>query len=1492
MIAPTVQADINTALATYNLGTVVENLNANGYKSTYIQTSAPGVSIAGSKTSLKVGESATITFNFTSAPVGFTASDVKVNGGTLTNPTPTVGDSKIYTATFSPDANTNNVSGSVSVAAAMFKDIGGTDNTASNSLALSADTLAPKLTAGSYGVPENTTAVANLGAKASEVVTYSLSGGGADNALFNVSSSGVLTLRSVKNYEIPQSAAGTNAYSITVNMLDAAGNNKNQPLTVNVTDVAESMTGTVVDGYVGGAVIFQDLNNNNVLDPGEPSTTTNALGQFILPSVVASANAPIKMISGFDIGTNEPIITTLGVPSTSPGVVVASPMSTIIALASVIESSVLSDALQSRLASYLGLSEADISKVNLISANPLELLQSTDAAVAAAAKKIFAADQFVMSLAHVSGEVTKYIAQQFEAQADTYLGTLGLSNVDVLGSMDAYEKAGSDAIFKTIASAIAPSTKVAANTFQLQSSYGTLSDFDPVTGTYSAYQVPLSVSSNLGNLAFGQGSLNYNNLTNALNNSGSYQSPSISFELQKLATGSGSDTVSVRLLDGLDSTRTNGEREAGFTANLTWTSDGSLATFTAPAQTITGYYYDRYGNRYDISFANLDSDLLNVTQGGLITPTTLNVKLQSLFTKLAQVAPGSTFGIGNYYLNVGSTIPLAGSNGANIDSFSIPLAIKASTDITVSAQDSKLSEADPSKQVTLTLNQASSTDVVVNYHFANDTASSGTDYTATSGTATIVAGNTSTRVTVPVLNDAVAESVETVQLVIDSVTGAKALSNTATVSVQDAQKSTTLYGNLVTTTNSGAVEAQAETDLMAAIQTRLAKTMVTVGGVTKSLSSVLSGHVDATTLASQYDTLSKLVLNATWAKLQILFESYNSQSPVDFARSLMVINAAYKGLDLNQVVGTILTTAGNYLTGKSVTDLNALLDNYVTLAGDTVGDIFGTDTGTYFSGASIVMLTSGDDTETLTNNSEIVAGLGGNDTVNMMGGNDKYIGGSGIDRVDGGAGNDQVYGFRGDDIITGGDGNDFISGGTGDDQLSGGLGNDTLVGDTGNDTLISGSGVDVLLGYGGDDLIRVTGSGAKTIDGGTGTNTLEIAVSGVTGLFDFEIGAIPNSDGSNFTLTRSGEVITFKNVIGYIGGDFRWDGYLTVASKTYRFVTDYRSEKYPWEGAYGSVQAFIHQSGQSVNVVVPSGGLFNPIYRMGGFRGFSFNGSENFTIYGSNGSEILKGGYAADTIFGGDGVDHIAGGDGADSIDGGAGDDVVYLSLTSLTEDTLIDGGSGSNTLAFRNIGVWDNDTYAAVTFSLATGLGNARSFANVSGSDSADAITGDNSTNILIGGGGADQLSGSGGNDVIYGDYHTGDSSGLLYGVRQYSMTEGNDTLNGDAGNDVLVGNGGADRLDGGTGADTLTGGSGSDTYVLRTGDGGPTVDLADVITDFADGTDLLLLSGDLNYSQLNITAGTGTHANNTIIKYGDQFLVELIGINSAQLSPLDFTY
>jgi hypothetical protein len=77
----------------------------------------------------------------------------------------------------------------------------------------------------------------------------------------------------------------------------------------------------------------------------------------------------------------------------------------------------------------------------------------------------------------------------------------------------------------------------------------------------------------------------------------------------------------------------------------------------------------------------------------------------------------------------------------------------------------------------------------------------------------------------------------------------------------------------------------------------------------------------------------------------------------------------------------------------------------------------------------------------------------------------------------------------------------------------------------------------------------------------------------------------------------------------------------------------------------------------------------------------------------------------------------------------------------------------------------------------------------------------------------------------------------------------------------------------------------------VLRLGDGGNTIAGADTTTDFQDGTDLLMLATGMTYSQLKMSAGTGTHANNTFIQYGNEYLVELVGIAPSQLSAIDFT-
>jgi hypothetical protein len=83
--------------------------------------------------------------------------------------------------------------------------------------------------------------------------------------------------------------------------------------------------------------------------------------------------------------------------------------------------------------------------------------------------------------------------------------------------------------------------------------------------------------------------------------------------------------------------------------------------------------------------------------------------------------------------------------------------------------------AEPSTNGVLTVNlsTAASTDVVLTYSIAG-TATSGTDYTARSGTVTIVTGQTSATITVPVLPDSIAEGNETVIVTLTGVTSGTA----------------------------------------------------------------------------------------------------------------------------------------------------------------------------------------------------------------------------------------------------------------------------------------------------------------------------------------------------------------------------------------------------------------------------------------------------------------------------------------------------------------------------------------------------------------------------------------------------------------------------------------------------------------------------------------------------------------------------------------------
>jgi len=391
---------------------------------------------------------------------------------------------------------------------------------------------------------------------------------------------------------------------------------------------------------------------------------------------------------------------------------------------------------------------------------------------------------------------------------------------------------------------------------------------------------------------------------------------------------------------------------------------------------------------------------------------------------------------------------------------------------------------------------------------------------------------------------------------------------------------------------------------------------------------------------------------------------------------------------------------------------------------------------------------------------------------------------------------------------------------------------------------------------------------SKTVNGSTGTDTLNINYSGITSLKDFTL----TSSGSNiiFTDANSGS-ITFTDIESVV-----------VNSITYVFG----SESFgPTKALYSTAQRTIHSYGAtsfSANIVCS------------GDNSLGFNCSDNIEYIGSEYAETLN--FNVDRATGYTGnwtVDLKAGDDtinsakliNTDSINLGAGDDSISIMATGSNGTpaigslslALLDGGTGTDTLSFE-----ESTPATGTTLSLA--IGGATNFENLVGGSNAETLNGDAGNNILSGKGGADTLNGGDGNDSLYADTSN-------VGVEPCGSSDTDDLLYGNAGNDTLIGNIGDNTLDGGTGADSLKGCSGVDVFVIRSGDGGASIELADTVLDFADGVDIIGMNG-LQYNQLTVEQGNGDYANHVIVKKTDtgEFLLIIENVTLDLITDADF--
>ena len=232
---------------------------------------------------------------------------------------------------------------------------------------------------------------------------------------------------------------------------------------------------------------------------------------------------------------------------------------------------------------------------------------------------------------------------------------------------------------------------------------------------------------------------------------------------------------------------------------------------------------------------------------------------------------------------------------------------------------------------------------------------------------------------------------------------------------------------------------------------------------------------------------------------------------------------------------------------------------------------------------------------------------------------------------------------------------------------------------------------------------------------------------------------------------------------------------------------------------------------------------------------------QNDDVSATDGNDAIAALSGTDNIRGNGGDDTINGNQGDDSINGGDGNDVIY-------------GGQQNDNLSGGN----GNDIFSG-------DLGN-------------DVIGGGNNNDLIFSGQGNDNANGDSGNDTIFG-------------------SQGEDVLRGNNDNDIIFGGQQADILSGGDGndflsgdlqEDTLTGGEGEDHFLLRNVSG------ADIITDFEDGVDLLVLPtsdfplqpNGFTFENLTVTQAEG----GTVISVNGNTMAGLTGVDATTITEEDF--
>ncbi|MBD2005175.1 MULTISPECIES: DUF4347 domain-containing protein [Cyanophyceae] len=545
--------------------------------------------------------------------------------------------------------------------------------------------------------------------------------------------------------------------------------------------------------------------------------------------------------------------------------------------------------------------------------------------------------------------------------------------------------------------------------------------------------------------AIGTIASNGSNGSNLVINLNASATPTVTQELlRSIAYSSTSEnptasrTVQFVLTDG------DGGTSTAATKTITVTPVNDAPNFTAGAaqnvmansgaQTVTRWATN-FNPGTEESTQTLDSYIVNVVNnaGIFAAAPTIDINGNLTFTPVANIATSTTATIEVRAKDNGGT-----ANGGVDTSVAKTFNITVNPQPKISISDVTITEGNTGiafAEFQVSLSNASTETVSVNYATANNTAIAGSDYTAINDTLTFAPGVTTQTFRVAVNGDMIDEPNESFFV---------NLSNPSKATIIDAQG----IGNII------------DNDTAGFTITPISGNTSEMGGTT-SFSVKLNSKptADVTLSLASSDTTEGTISNS---KLTFTESNWNDAQTVTVKGvddTLVDGNIAYK------IVTNAAVSADTKYNNLNPVDVNVvnINDNDIPIANFINGNRLHSDT---------------------------LVGTAQNDQINCYRGHDTITGGMGSDRIYGNAGSDALYGdmssmvgtVGGDDLIWGGSGSDRIYGGYGHDSLYGGVANDLLWGDAGRDRLSGGLGSDSLTGGAGrDTFVLAKGEGVDTI---------------------------------------------------------------------------------------------------------------------------------------------------------------------------------------------------------------------------------------------------------------------------------------------------------------------------------------------------------------------------------------------------------------------------